>query len=92
MRIEVEVESLEQAREGCAAGADILLLDNMSCEQMRLVASELGSRVLLEASGGINLKTVAEVASTGVHYVSVGALTHGATSLDLSLEMEAAAS
>ena len=90
MRVEVEVETVEQAREACAAGADILLLDNMSCEQMRLAASELGTRAILEASGGINLKTVAEVAATGVHYLSVGALTHGAKSLDLSLEMEAA--
>jgi len=89
-RVEVEVEDLAQAREALAAGADALLLDNMSTAQLaeavRFVAAQAGRRVLLEASGNMTLERVAEVAATGVDYISVGALTHSAPALDLSLD------
>jgi nicotinate-nucleotide pyrophosphorylase (carboxylating) len=91
-RIEVEVTSLAQAQEAVAAGFDILLLDNMSIEGLREIvewAHSLPRPPLLEASGGIRLNTVRAVAETGVDLISVGALTHSAGSLDISLEVEA---
>jgi nicotinate-nucleotide pyrophosphorylase (carboxylating) len=85
--VEVEVTTPKQAREAAAAGADIVMLDNMSIEEMRQVARELGGKVLLEASGGVTLQTVRSVAETGVDVISVGALTHSARALDISLEL-----
>ncbi len=93
VRIEVEVEELEQARLAADAGADIILLDNMTLDAMRMVVQEVvgarepGSGPLLEASGGITLDTVRAVAETGVDYISVGALTHSVRALDISLDM-----
>jgi nicotinate-nucleotide pyrophosphorylase (carboxylating) len=93
VRIEVEVEELEQARLAADAGADIILLDNMTLDAMRMVVQEVvgvrepGSGPLLEASGGITLETVRVVAETGVDYISVGALTHSVRALDISLDM-----
>jgi nicotinate-nucleotide pyrophosphorylase (carboxylating) len=93
VRIEVEVEELEQARLAADAGADIILLDNMTLDAMRMVVQEVvgvrepGSGPLLEASGGITLETVRAVAETGVDYISVGALTHSVRALDISLDM-----
>lgn len=86
-KIEVECESIEQAREAVAAGADIVMLDNMAPDLMREAVSELGGKVVLEASGGINLETVRAVAETGIHTISVGALTHSAPSLSIHLEI-----
>ncbi len=86
-RVEVEVESLEQAEEAVAAGADALLLDNMSPEAVREVVLRYGSKVLLEASGGIHLGNVAEYGRAGVHAVSIGALTHSSPALDISFEI-----
>jgi nicotinate-nucleotide pyrophosphorylase (carboxylating) len=63
------------------------MLDNMSIEEMRQVARELGGKVLLEASGGVTLQTVRSVAETGVDVISIGALTHSAHTLDISLEL-----
>ena len=92
LRVEVEVTSLAQAQEATAAGADLLLLDNMTPEAMRAVAEWTsvlpGPRPLLEASGGVRLETVRAVAETGVDLISVGALTHSARALDISLEVE----
>ena len=88
MRVQVEVESLQAAREAVAAGADSLLLDNMRPAQIREVARELGDRIFLEASGGITLETVREYAEAGVDVISVGALTHSAPALDISLDFE----
>ena len=88
LRIEVEVETVEEAREALAARADAILLDNMTTDQMREVVELSAGRCLLEASGGINLDTVRPIASTGVDLISVGALTHSAKSLDLSLEID----
>jgi nicotinate-nucleotide pyrophosphorylase (carboxylating) len=91
LRIEVEVETLDQLREACQAGAEIVLLDNMEVETMRRAVAWRGENfpaVLLEASGGINLDTVAMVAQTGVDFISVGALTHSARAIDLALDLD----
>jgi len=87
-RVEVEVESLEEAEEAVAAGADALLLDNMSPETVREAVQRFGNKVLLEASGGIHLGNVAEYAKTGVPAISIGALTHSSPALDISFEIE----
>ena len=87
LRIQIEVESETEAAAAVAAGADWLLLDNCSCETLRSIAREFGDRTTLEASGGITLDTVREIAATGVHRVSIGALTHSAPSADVALEI-----
>ncbi len=88
MKIEVEVESVKQAREALSARADIIMLDNMKLKDMRRVVELVHGRALLEASGGITLDNVRSVAETGVDLISVGALTHSAKALDISLEVE----
>ncbi|MDO8491657.1 MAG: carboxylating nicotinate-nucleotide diphosphorylase [Dehalococcoidia bacterium] len=87
LKIEVEVTSFGQAAEAIEAGAEALLLDNMPVAEMRRVAQLAGGRLLLEASGGITLVNVREVAETGVDLISVGALTHSVKALDISLEL-----
>ena len=86
--IEVECQTAAEVAEALAAGAPRILLDNMTPEQMRAIAADVGGRAELEASGGIDLDTVRAAASTGVDFVSVGALTHSAPALDLSLILE----
>lgn len=91
MRIEVEVTTPEEAREALAAGADEVLLDNMPPTEMREVvqmAAAHDPRPALEASGGITLANARAVAETGVDYISMGAITHSANALDMSLEVE----
>jgi nicotinate-nucleotide pyrophosphorylase (carboxylating) len=88
MKVEVEVESVKQAREALSAGADIIMLDNMNVKDMRRVVKLVQGRALLEASGGVTLDNVRSVAETGVDLISVGALTHSAKALDISLEVE----
>ncbi|MDA0987693.1 MAG: carboxylating nicotinate-nucleotide diphosphorylase [Chloroflexi bacterium] len=88
LRIEVEVETVDEAREAMEARADTILLDNMSTEKMRQAVTLVQGRCLLEASGGINLETVRAVAETGVDLISVGALTHSVSALDISLDMK----
>ncbi|MBP9854077.1 MAG: carboxylating nicotinate-nucleotide diphosphorylase [Candidatus Omnitrophica bacterium] len=86
----IEVENLDQLTESLLAHPDIVLLDNMPADQIKkavLIRNRLNKKVLLEASGGINLKTIQSVARTGVERISVGAITHAAPSIDLSLEM-----
>ena len=85
--IEVEVETLDQVREAVDAGADIVMLDNMSPSEMAEAVRTVDGRALTEASGGITLDNVREVAATGVDRISVGALTHSVTGLDISLEL-----
>jgi nicotinate-nucleotide pyrophosphorylase (carboxylating) len=85
--VEIEAETLEQVREAVAAGAPRILLDNMSPEQVREAVTEVAGRAELEASGGMSLATVRAYAETGVDFVSVGALTHSARSLHVSLEV-----
>ena len=88
LKIEVEVETVAQAQEAIESGADILLLDNMSIDDMRRVVELAQGRVITEASGGISLDTVRSVAETGVNCISIGALTHSVKVLDINLEME----
>lgn len=88
LRIEVEVTSLNELEEALAAGSDVVLLDNMSVPDMAEAVKRAGGRVQLEASGGITLDTVRDVALTGVDLISVGALTHSSIALDISLELE----
>ena len=87
--VEVEAETLEQVVEALAAGVDWILLDNMTPAEVARAVDVVGGRVPLEASGGITLATVRAYAETGVDAISVGALTHGARSLPVSLEVEA---
>jgi len=85
--IEVEVETLEQLEEALALRVDRIMLDNMSIEQMREAVRRAGGAVELEASGGITMQTIADVAATGVDLISVGALTHSVQALDISLDI-----
>jgi nicotinate-nucleotide pyrophosphorylase (carboxylating) len=87
MPIEVEAETLDDVREALAAGVEGILLDNMPPELMRRAAALTAGRATLEASGGVSLVTVREIAETGVDFVSVGALTRSARSLDVSMEV-----
>ncbi len=88
IKIEVEVGSVQEAREALSAGADIIMLDNMKLDYVRRVVKLVKGKALLEASGGITLDNVRSVAETGVDLISIGALTHSARSLDISLELE----
>ncbi len=85
--VEVECETIDQAREAVDSGADIVMLDNMDPFTMQSAVRELKGRVVLEASGGVTLDTVRAIASTGVDVVSVGALTHSAPALPFHLEV-----
>lgn len=87
MKIEVEVETLDQVEEAVSEGADILLLDNMPVELMRTTVEKVAGRVLIEASGNVTIDKVDAVAATGVDLISVGALTHSAIPLDMSLDL-----
>ncbi|MFP3869295.1 MAG: carboxylating nicotinate-nucleotide diphosphorylase [Syntrophobacteria bacterium] len=90
LKVEIEVETLDQLDEAVAAGADIVLLDNMDTETMAEAVRRTGGQVFLEASGGITLDNIGEVAATGVDFISVGTLTHSARAVDMSMEIEAA--
>ena len=87
LRVQVEVESMAQAEEALAAGADWLLLDNRSLDELRALAARFRERAVLEASGGVTLANVRAIAETGVHFVSAGALTHSAPAADVALEI-----
>ncbi len=87
IRIEVECDTLDQVREAVEAGADIILFDNMTPEQMREGVAICKGRALTEASGGITIDTVRDVAETGVDLLSTGAVTHSVAALDISLEV-----
>jgi nicotinate-nucleotide pyrophosphorylase (carboxylating) len=86
--VEVEAQTAGEVREALEAGAPRILLDNMTADEMRAIATEVDGRAELEASGGIDLETVRAAADSGVDFVSVGALTHSAPALDLSLILE----
>ena len=88
LRIEVEVTTLSEVEEAVAAGADIILLDNMDVATMREAVRIVDGRALLEASGNVRLETVRAIAETGVDLISAGALTHSAPALDISLIFE----
>lgn len=87
MRIEIEVTNLTQLTEALQGNADIILLDNMTPEQIRAAVATVGGRALIEASGGITMETVREIAESGVDFISIGRLTHSAQALDISLEV-----
>ncbi len=90
LRIEVEAADLNEVREAARCGAEIILLDNMSCEELKEAVALVRAdhpQIKLEASGGITLERVAEVAATGVDFISVGALTHSAPAIDISLDL-----
>jgi nicotinate-nucleotide pyrophosphorylase (carboxylating) len=85
--VEVECDTLEQVGEALEAGVDAILLDNMTLDELRQAVRLAGTRARIEASGGVTLETIRAVAETGVDEISVGALTHSARSLDVSLEL-----
>ncbi len=88
LKIEVEADTLVQVKQAVAAGADIILLDNMTPAQLRQAVSLVAGRAQTEASGGVNLQTVNAIAQTGVDFISVGALTHSARAVDIGLDFE----
>ena len=88
LRVEVEVDTLDQLDEALAAGADGLLLDNMGPDLLRAATAKARGRAWTEASGGVNLSTVRALAECGVDYISIGALTHSAPSVDIGLDFE----
>jgi nicotinate-nucleotide pyrophosphorylase (carboxylating) len=88
MRVEIECSSLAEVDEALAAGAKLLLLDNFGTEEMSAAVRRVGGRAELEASGNVSLDSVRGIAETGVDYISVGALTHSAPALDLSLKLD----
>jgi nicotinate-nucleotide pyrophosphorylase (carboxylating) len=85
LKIEVETRNLEEVRQALAAGAEIILLDNMDLDTLRAAVALVDGRALTEASGGVNLETVRSIAETGVDLISVGALTHSAPAVDISM-------
>ena len=86
-KIEVETRSLDELREALAAGADIIMLDNMTIEQMAEAVKITGGKALLEASGNITADTIQAVAATGVDIISIGALTHSIKAFDISMKI-----
>jgi nicotinate-nucleotide pyrophosphorylase (carboxylating) len=88
MPIEIEAQDLAQVEQAIAAGADVILLDNLSTDQIREAVRLIDGRAKVEISGGITLERIPELATTGADYVSVGALTHSAPAADLSFELE----
>jgi nicotinate-nucleotide pyrophosphorylase (carboxylating) len=88
LKIEAEADTLEQVAQAADAGADIILLDNMTLAQLRQAVKIIRGRAKTEASGGVNLKTVRAIAATGVDFISVGAITHSARAVDIGLDFE----
>ena len=88
IKVEVEVTNLKEVREAVAADADIIMFDNMSPAKMRAAVKLVPAKILTEASGNINFRTVRAVAETGVNFISIGALTHSSKALDISLEFQ----
>jgi nicotinate-nucleotide pyrophosphorylase (carboxylating) len=88
MKIEVETTNMDQVRECLLCAVDIIMLDNMETATMREAVKLADGRALLEASGGINLENVREVAETGVDYISIGAITHSAPACDISMRLK----
>jgi nicotinate-nucleotide pyrophosphorylase (carboxylating) len=88
LKIEIETETVDQVQIALEAGADIIMLDNMDCTTMRRCVELIGGRALVEASGGVNLDTVREIAETGVNIISIGALTHSPRAMDISMLLD----
>jgi len=87
MKIEVEAESMQQVEEALRAKVDIIMLDNMTVDEMKSAVKLISGRVLVEASGRVRLEQVKQIAATGVDLISIGALTHSVTSLDISIDV-----
>jgi nicotinate-nucleotide pyrophosphorylase (carboxylating) len=85
-KVEVECDRIDQVREALAAGADMLLLDNMSLDMLREAVGIVGGRIPLEASGGVNYDTIRPIAETGVDFISVGRITQSAPAVDIGLD------
>ena len=85
LKVEVETENMADVREALDAGADIIMLDNMTLDTMREAVELIDGRAIAEASGGVNLDTVTDIAKTGVNLISVGALTHSSPAVDISM-------
>jgi len=88
MKIEVETTTMEEVQEALDMNADIIMLDNMSTAMMKKCVELINHRAKVEASGNMNLERVREVAETGVDYISIGALTHSVTALDISMNIK----
>jgi nicotinate-nucleotide pyrophosphorylase (carboxylating) len=86
-KIEIEAGNLEEVKEAIEAGADIILLDNMSVEELKEAVRIAQGKVMLEASGGVSLDNVREIAETGIDFISIGALTHSAKAIDIHMEV-----
>jgi nicotinate-nucleotide pyrophosphorylase (carboxylating) len=86
LKVEVEADTLTQAEQAAEAGADIILLDNMPTAMLRAAVALIAGRSRSEASGGVTLETVREIAETGVDFISVGAVTHSARAVDIGLD------
>ena len=87
VKVEVEVKNLRDVREALAAGADIIMLDNMTAAEMKKAVALIAGRALVEASGNVTLERVREIAATGVDYISTGAVTHSVAAADISLKI-----
>jgi len=90
LKIEIETESLADVKEALSGGVDIIMLDNMDIETMKEAVAIIAGRATVEASGGVNLSTVRAIAETGVDIISIGAITHSAPSMDISMLLEGA--
>ncbi len=88
LRVEIEVANLDEVQEALAGHADVILLDNMSADDIRFAVEIIGGRVIVEASGGVTLENVRAIAEAGVDFISVGRLTHSAPALDISLDVQ----
>ena len=88
MKVEVECDTMDQVRRAIEAGADVIMLDNMSLLELREAVNQIEGRAVVEASGGVTLETVKAIADTGVNWISVGALTHSVPALDLGLDFD----
>ena len=90
LKVEVEVKNLSELSEAITAGPDMIMLDNMSCDDMARAVQMVDKKIPLEASGNVTLETISDIAATGVSHISVGALTHSARAVDLSMLIERA--
>jgi nicotinate-nucleotide pyrophosphorylase (carboxylating) len=90
VKVEIEVRNMDQLEEAVAAGADVIMLDNMNIADMKTAVARVQGRIPLEASGNVNMTTVRQIAETGVDYISVGALTHSVQAADISLVVQSA--
>ena len=88
VKIEVETRNMDEVKQAVSAKADVIMLDNMNCEQMAEAVKYIGGRAKTEASGNITLQNIAEVAKTGVDIISLGALTHSVKAFDISMKMK----